>query len=307
MPLLPDLGHYRRDWKHFISFPQLGGKYIGHVKIDGKYLLFKDPYSYDFFVLPTVRLEHPPFNKLVFYTNCLAYDHDAPTLLLPRYGRAPVEPLKGHGQKNSREQYCENQCIVLELLGSLKWGSLQSVRFRWSDLEQTVDLAYSTQYGPAAKELSLYSLALRQFDPLSEFLHYYRIMESVDGGNGKSWILNNVNRIKAFDFGWLELEDSAYFGNPKRRVNLFQRYRRKSQERLKRLRSPVSNPQVEEHFYRVRCGIAHGKTHVKHYDFSTTVASIWQDLYILKLLARIAIQDKMGPGHLVHKTAFHDY
>jgi hypothetical protein len=307
MPALPDRRNYRKDWKHFIAIPCLGGKYIGHVSIDSKYLLYKDPYSYELAVLPPLGSEHPSFEELVFYTNCLAYDHDLPTLLLPEYGRVPVEPLRRHGRKHSRDRYCEEQCVVLESLGSLKWGSLQYVQFRWGDLEQAVDLSYSSQYRCAAKELSLYSLALRQFDPLSEFLHYYRIMESVDGKKGKNWIANNLERIGTFDFGFLELEDGLYFGNPKRRMNLFQLYRRRAQERLKQLPQLIRNQPIQDYFYHVnRCGIAHGRNNLRHYDFSTTVADIWKDLYVIKLLARIAIRDKMGSGNLVRKFIPHE-
>lgn len=303
VPALPDLKKYRTDWKHYVAIPCLCGKYIGQVEIDSKYLLCKDPHAYDFFVLPKSRSEHPSFGELVFYTNCLAYDHDLPTLLLPAHGRVPVEPLRHHGLRHTREQYCHEQCVVLESLGGLKWGSLQCVEFRWGDSDRAVDLSYSPKYGSAAKELSLYSLALRQFDPLSEFLHYYRIIESLDRGNGKKWIQANMSRIHTFDFGFLEFEDGSDFGRNKRRVNLFQRYRRRAKERLKQLRSVLESQPIEEYFYSVnRCGIAHGKNDLRHYDFSTTVADIWNDVYIIKLLSRIAIQDKMGPGNLVHKA-----
>ena len=301
MQLFPDLRKYRQNWKHVISIPKLGGRYIGYITIDSKYLLWKDPYSYDFFILPALGSEHPSFDELVFYANCLAYDHDTPTLLSPRYGRRTVEPLKAYSRKKSGlSSYRDDQLAVLEFLGGLKWGGTQYVLFRWADFEQRVDLKYSTQYLPAAEELSLYSLALRQFDPLSEFLHYYRIMERADKGNGKNWIADNLDRIKTFDFGFLEFEEGLYLGNPKtkRRVNLFQRYRRKAQKRLQKL----SGVTIQDYFYHVnRCGIAHGKKDLRHYDFSTTVADIWQDVYIIKLLSRIAIQDKMGQGNLVHK------
>ena len=55
-----------------------------------------------------------------------------------------------------------------------------------------------------------------QFEPFSDFLHYYRIIESVDRGNGKEWIRANLDRIENFDFGFLELGDDGYLGNPTR-------------------------------------------------------------------------------------------
>ncbi|MEW6533746.1 MAG: methylamine utilization protein MauJ [Thermodesulfobacteriota bacterium] len=304
MLLLPDLKNYRQDWMHAIAMPNLGGKYIGHVTLDGQYLLFRDPYSYDLFVLPGLGSEHPRFDKLVFYANCLAFDHDLPVLMIPRFGGPLSEPLTGGGLKYRRDSYYDTHCKMLETLGRIRWGPLAYVCFRWSDYKKGVHLAYSEKYGKSAKELSLYSQALRQIDPLSEFLHYYRIIESVDGpngGDGKAWIGSNLSRVKNFDFGFLELEEEgATRIQRKRRVNLFSRYRQRTQDRLKQLANSMKPKRIKDYFYHInRCGIAHGKKSagdLRLFDFAQTVAEVSRDVHVLRLLSRIAIQDKIGSG-----------
>lgn len=43
-----------------------------------------------------------------------------------------------------------------------------------------------------------------------------------------------------------------------------------------------------------RCGIAHGKSGPRLYDFAEDVREVARDVFILKLLARLAIQDEEG-------------
>ena len=51
---------------------------------------------------------------------------------------------------------------------------------------------------------------------------------------------------------------------------------------------------MAEYFYHEnRCGIAHGKADIKEYDFGFNIEEISKDIYILKLLSRIAIEDKI--------------
>jgi hypothetical protein len=46
-------------------------------------------------------------------------------------------------------------------------------------------------------------------------------------------------------------------------------------------------------YHRVRCGIAHGRQGVKVYDFAEDVSTVVQDCYVLKLLSRMAIEEKL--------------
>jgi hypothetical protein len=155
-------------------------------------------------------------------------------------------------------------------------------------------LPLTAKYSIVSKELGLYSTALRQLDPLSEFLCYYRIIESISRDNGKDWLSVNLSRLENYDFGFLEFEviGEERVRKNQRRKNLFGFYRRRALSRLKTLTARLSKKSIEEYFYNEnRCGIAHGKTDVKSYDFGFNIREISQDVYILKLLARIAIEN----------------
>jgi hypothetical protein len=53
---------------------------------------------------------------------------------------------------------------------------------------------------------------------------------------------------------------------------------------------------LEEYLYNdVRCGIAHGRHGIKVNDFGQDVLDVAHDCYVLKLLARIGIEDRLGP------------
>ncbi len=65
---------------------------------------------------------------------------------------------------------------------------------------------------------------------------------------------------------------------------------------MKSLSANLYGGSIADYFYNEnRCGIAHGKTNIKTYDFSYTIEEISADIYILKLLARIAIEDRLQP------------
>jgi len=147
-----------------------------------------------------------------------------------------------------------------------------------------------------AKELSLYSTALRQIDPFSEFLDYYRVIESISGSNGRDWISKNLPRLEVYNFGFLEFGSDALprIHKHRRRINVFSVYRRRALARLRILTRQLAGKSVAEYFYvENRCGIAHGKQNVKKYDFKYNIEAVSKDNYILKLLSRMGIEDKI--------------
>src|SRR5207245_1451766 len=83
-----------------------------------------------------------------------------------------------------------------------------SYDFKWARPGNALDLAISDAYGGAETLLRLYGTALRQADPLSEFLNYYRVIEAVaeqDTGerNGKKWVATNLASLDGHEFGRL--------------------------------------------------------------------------------------------------------
>lgn len=80
----------------------------------------------------------------------------------------------------------------------------------------------------------------------------------------------------------------------KKRNNLFEIYKYKAGLRLKELKNELEVDKLPDYLYNEnRCGIAHGKGRIKEYDYNENVINIARDNYIMKLIARLAIEDKI--------------
>jgi hypothetical protein len=285
---------YRTDIKYFINMVGMSSEGIGPVTVDGKYALILVHPTNSIAVAPPVCKEHPTFKEIVFYTNCLAYEHDLPAFILPARRKALLKPIEKGKAANINDSYYQSLEMGYEAINSIRLGPLAYVNFRWPGFIEEVDMPYTTKYSCVAKELSLYSTAIRQLDPLSEFLCYFRVIESVTLSNGKDWISRNLVRLKKYDFGFLEFGTDTHLGQIRtKRTNIFSIYRNRASKRIEDLKNKLGGRSIADYFYREnRCGIAHGKTGVKEYDFGFNIEEIAKDVYILKLLSRIAIEDK---------------
>jgi hypothetical protein len=278
--------------KFYIEMPGMISDCVGNVTIDSKYGILQVHPTYSLAILPYEGEPQPSFEEIVFYVNCLAFEHELPVSIFPVNQKPLIEPILGARGKESFKYGNDTITQAYEALNYAKFG-LGSVSFRHPGFGKEINIQYSKKYQGADKELSLYSTALRQLDPLSEFLCYYRIIESVSGNNGKGWIDTNIHRIKTFDFGFLEFGDMDFY-NKKRRTNLFSIYRRKATSRLEKLNRRLGPGKLSYYLYNEnRCGIAHGKDKVIEYDFNYNVIEVSKDNYIMKLLSRIAIEDKI--------------
>ena len=243
-------------------------------------------------IAPPVGSDHPTLERIVFYANYLAYEHDLPVFIRPVRPRAPVAPVEKGPSGYFHRSYYDSLGIACEAINAIRLGPLGFVHFRRPRFQEEFDLDCSQRYSGVARELSLYAQALRQLDPLSEFLCYYRVIESVSAANGKRWVRSNLSRLSTFDFGFLHCECDDLEPPRKRRTNLFSVYRRRALARVRALNRSLAGKDIADYFYNEnRCGIAHGGSRIKEYDFSYTIRDIAQYLYVLRLLARIGIDD----------------
>lgn len=281
---------HSKDVRYFVEMVGLASTSVGCVTVDNKYALIQVPPTSAIAIAPPLGEDHPTFETVVFYANCLAYEHDLPVFIRPARRKALVQPVEKGPSRYINDSYYDSLDMAFEAVNSIRLGPLGLVHFRWPGFEKDIDVAYTDRYSSVAKELSLYSTAIRQLDPLSEFLCYYRVIESTSGTNGKAWISNNLSRLPNYDFGFLHFRTEAPAKERRRRINLFSVYRRRALARLRDLNRRSIN--VPDYFYHEnRCGIAHGKSDVKEYDFKYNVEEISRDNYALKLLSRLAMED----------------
>lgn len=285
---------YSQEVEYFIDMPGLALGSVGCVGIDRKYALIPVLPTNSLIIAPPNGCNLPSFVELVFYANCLAYDHDLPVFISPANAEALRDPVEKGPPEYINRNYIDSVGTACVAINAIRLGPLSYVNFRWPGFNRDMELPFTKKYSDVAQEQSLYSTALKQLDPLSEYLNYYRIIECVSGDNGKDWIRSNLPRIGKFDFGFLHFNVEAIKRKQSRRTNLFSVYRRRALARVRELQQRRNIRDIAKYFYNeIRCGIAHGKRDVKVYDFGYNIFEISRDVYVLKLLSRIAIEDKI--------------
>lgn len=233
------------------------------------------------------------YEDALFYTDCFAYEHEIPAIVGPK-NRFGIEFLVDKwSPRKTKGNYFAELIEVLEHIVSMRLGPLAYVGFRHSSQDGAiVQLDYTRQYGSVGQEVHLYALALRQIDAFSEYLGHYRVIESATQSNGLDWIQHNLARLSSAQFGMLPVgveHDSPY---RQRRRNLFTILRRRAVNHLQRLSATRSDKDIADRFYGTnRCGIAHGRT-IRRSDFSVDFSEVYLDGFVVKLLARLAIEDK---------------
>ncbi len=283
--------------KYFLDFPGIYYDSDLIALIDNKYKIYLKVHP----PTPIMIIDSiPTFEELIFYTDCIAYVHDIPGFFyqpVQKQNKPIINPIiKIPKYNNFSEEKCYNLALeqIYSSIVDIKMNA--EVCFKWNKAYfETINIPLTLMFYKVAEEINMYSIALKQLDPLTEFLCYYRIIERISGDNGKQWKRNNLPRLNKYDFGFLEVVDSIKHRRQNRRKNLFSFYRRRSMNRILKLRRILPQKiSIEEHLYNdTRCAIAHGKDFIK-YDYKNNLKEVSLDAYIVKLLSRIAIEDKVN-------------
>lgn len=308
--------------KHTIWACGLAADTVHDVTVDGKIELIQSHPDSELCLCPRRGHPHPSFSDAWFYCDCIAYEHDLPAVVYPqtselrrlryRYihsgprkpkplvicsvdtGEATVvEPLKKRKPLRAEEFYVKHLLAILDELRAMRHGPLSYVLFRHYKEWDPVDLPYTSQYGPTAEGIHLYAGALRQTDALAEYLFYYRVIEQMTGIQGRScrdWIEQALGSLHSHDFGFIPIGHERCPEEPPR--NLLSEYHRRALLRLRQLlrKHNTLRGVVDYLYYTNRCGIAHGRAFIRS-DISPNYFEVVRDTYVLKLLARMAIDE----------------
>jgi hypothetical protein len=293
---------------------------VGDVTVDQDIALIQSHPDAEICLCPIAGKPQPTEAIAWYYADCIAYEHDIPVIVLPtrgdfeRFGYryalgGPIGSKQQYfGRDHSgrrikrtclvprrnavKEYYMEQLCTILGEVREIRQGPFTYIVFRHGRPGARIDLAYSTDYVKAAQDIHLYAVALRQADALSEFLCYYRVIESVTNSNGITWVAAAINRLGSHDFGRIEM--GYYLAAVPRTRNLLAIWRRRAFQRLSALRRHHSSAsEIAKYLYKInRCGIAHGQKIVRA-DITPSYFEVVRDTYVLKLLARLAIDEKV--------------
>ncbi|MEZ4282296.1 MAG: hypothetical protein R3F21_22050 [Myxococcota bacterium] len=245
----------------------------------------------------------------IWLSEVMSFDHDAPFLVKPVYEvdpdagtgeyelyrrreRAesqdlPLAPILGSDMKIDRHMYWQTMGEVAGAISDLRFGGNFALRYENGTGSPSTD--FSCRLGEKREALSLYAMATRQFDPLSEYLCLYRVLEAADGQNGKAFSRANLRLLQRINFGTLLVDEP---GSPRPAVNAFEIYRERALRHVDALkRAAVID--IPAYLYDLRNRIAHGKYGTIRSIGDPAVSGVVAAIPIVKLLARIFVEAKL--------------
>jgi hypothetical protein len=263
-----------------------------------------------------------------FVADCLAFEHAIPFQALPHASSFSFEDVPWTIKPKHRDDiphlYLQDMTQGYETAAAITEGLWFHPEFRYDLPTATtvkhkdydlVHLDFSNVYARVPQALHLYNAALRQTDPLGQFLNYYRVIENLTGTNGKSWVERNIGILPDY-----KLEIFARHAVPDRprtsisdcidqhmkkhvrtvklcgnrkRLNFTELIRAGALGRLYELRQTHTNQQIAKRFWNTnRCGISHGGT-IRRHDLDGDFKEILADIKVVRFLARIVIEEHL--------------
>lgn len=297
---------------------------VGDVTIDGSIVLIQPHPESELYLCPFRGKPHPGQSTAWFYADCIALDHEIPVIVSPsktdirKFGfryiysgtREPQEITQHNvdtGESSTyyrrapppdelaRRHFSDHLFTILSEIRDFHHGPFTFVFFRHDGWNGRIDLPYTRNYSAASQEIHLYAAALRQADTLTEYLFYYRVVESTTNSNGLVWLEDAIQRIRNHQFDEIRIGMIHEQGTS----DLISLYRRRASRRLTQLLKIHRTPfDVASYLYHVnRCGIAHGRDIIRA-DITPPYFEMVRDTYLMKLIARMAIEEKLGSARL---------
>lgn len=302
---------------------------LSGILIDEKYWLEGSEASGNFYILANDSDVIVPYNLGVFYSDCLAFEHEMPTVAYPNNNFSNEDilwPLKPNKRKDLKELFFNAITDGIQAGNDVSNGIWLDILFKYDVLEnktenfngfEIVKVDFSNRFSQVEKAIHLYNTALKQADILSKYLCYYRVIENITGNNGKAWIENILTNQ---DFDYLEnilIEYPSFINKRKdffnkiidsqkilpyidlnklflkNKINLIELLKSNALFWFNELLKVMSISDIAIRLYNDnRCGIAHGGS-IRQHDLGNDFIDILNDLKLLRYLSRIAIEKKM--------------
>jgi hypothetical protein len=301
---------------------------LGAVLVDDQYWLEGHEASSSFFLIPKNADEPIPYSMAQFYADCISFEHDFSALAVPPLDDLAELDIPWNFKPSHRDNQasCRARSLYVEYIretaqvtNCLSNGLSYKVIFKYDWLEaptegydghEIVKVSWLRVFSDVSKAIHLYNAALRQADPLSQYLCFYRVVENITHKNGKSWIKDKIGN-PSLEYStpiWCEVCNKWYslvspeirpyiridkLLSDKQRINLVEVARANALYQLHQLRSSLDDSNIVHRLYNEnRCGIAHG-TEIKLHDLGDDFRSILNDLKLIRYLARLAIDENL--------------
>ena len=282
-------------WKRRVEIEcyNLGTECLGAVLIDDAYWLEGCEASNSFFLIPREATQVIPYSTASFYADCIGFEHDFSALAIPAKDfyliDADIPWPCWHKYLRDPTPAADFITILRESaeIANRLWNGLgpsAAFRYDWIDHStaevdgyEVVAIDWTTRYSKVRPAIHLYCAALRQSDPLTAYLCFYRIIENCSGSNGKDWIASMIDSdLETSSIAWCECppdtivpEYVAHIVRPDRLkkihhgevwTNFFEIVRAIAVARRNELIQQFTPREIATRLYNDnRCGIAHGR------------------------------------------------
>lgn len=200
---------------------------LGGILIDGEYWLEGFEASGNFYLISDKPNYNVPYELAVFYSDCLSFEHEIPTLAKPKkdflHKKDIPWNIKPKGRGDLVDLFIDHIDVGIEEGVVVNDGLWQSVIFKydwifdWLECNteeyngfDIVRVNYYDRFNPVKQGIHLYNAALKQIDIMSKYLCYYRVIEFITGDNGKEWIENILNNTNMEYSGKIWIEEPNF-------------------------------------------------------------------------------------------------
>jgi Methylamine utilization protein MauJ len=275
----------------------IGDAYLWWFDTDGWKLAHGDPARGTLGVLPLTRGgTKATIDDAMWLADVIAFDHDAPVGIRPAVhgpGTAPIDP-DGIPEVQPVHPYSDDSVMWHWDNIGLALGAAAEQRFndsyilRYDDDPQSPSRDFSARFAGREHLVSMYAMAARQADPLSEYLCLYRILEAADGANGMRYAAKALPALLTHDYG--DLRVATYVPMAQQETTrVFELYKYRAKMELASLQAKGFE-NVPRYLYGIRNKLAHGGRNVLTADFGSGYSAAQQALPIVKLMARMAVE-----------------
>lgn len=300
---------------------------VGGILIDNSYWLEGYEASNTFYLI-SENISNPVTYRIAsFYADCIAFEHELPTLAIPKLENIHYEDIHwllkpksfvDNAPLNAVETFIDHIINSVESAADMNTGLWTDTYFKYDrfyneinpddlveyDGYEVIALPYKEKYSGVGVALKLYNASMRQSDPLSAYLNYYKVLENITQSNGLNWIseqISNTNFIEDFPVWCRDVQReaisetlllysrSSFLRNEDGRINFNELLRSDALKRIDELKLIFSTEEISQKLYGDnRCNIAHGRSTISH-DLGDEFIEILNDLNLIKFLARQAI------------------
>ena len=200
------------DLRWFLVLNGIADAWMWTFDADRWEMRFGHPAGGTMGILPRPGEPVATLSDALWLADAVAFDHDAPVWVAPAWegewpdmtpkdpaAMPPIQPINPF-DGSLLHWYWEHQNMACGAAAELRFNGSYVLRYDGEDTAAP-STAFARRFEGIEQLVSLYAMAARQADPLTEYLCLYRLLEGKDKTNGKTFASGNIERLAGFNYG----------------------------------------------------------------------------------------------------------